>query len=62
MNNTLEQIERFEMLRFGWKYRRALNLDFVGCPYWLIKRRCTFSPGWGTLIIELCKIIGLSDE
>ena len=40
MNNTSEQIERFEWMRLGWKRRSKLLLDAAGCPMWLLDRRC----------------------
>ena len=51
MNNTPEQIERFECFRKGWERRSALWLDIAGAPQWLIQRRCHPPlPGWGTVL------------
>ena len=45
--------ERFEILRDGWNRRSAVMMDYVGCPVWMVKRRCPTSKGWGTLLYIL---------
>ena len=40
MNNTQDQIDRFEAMRIGWRRRSAIILDGIGCPRWLVARRC----------------------
>lgn len=59
MTNTEESIERFNMFRVGWSRRSAVMLDAIGCPVWLVKRRCPFTPGFGRLIIELGAALNL---
>ena len=46
--NDPNAIERFDLLKVGWRRRSALFLDAAGCPPWLIKRRCP-EPDWGAL-------------
>lgn len=40
MNNSPEQIERFDLFRTGWRRQSEIYLDAAGCPQWLIKNRC----------------------
>ena len=57
MNNTPEQIARFEWFKFGWAHRRALALDSSGAPEWLIRRRCGSPSGFFALVdCLLCDI------
>ena len=65
MNNTPEQIERFEIFRTGWRRRSALHLDYCGVPYEIVTRRCPSPQGWGLLLYALSDLAmfgTLSDE
>ena len=71
MNNTPEQIERFEWIQLGWRRRSKLLLDAAGCPIWLQERRCPrmeLPDGmcWGDLLYIMTEImsgrIWLRDE